>query len=191
VGLEWYENALNLFQDLNKRKLLNLNGIKQLGICYMQTRQYEQAITQFLTCITSSENGVDYGKDPMLNFYLGVCYSRLDDNKTGIIYLERAIEYITSPITSSIHLYLAKAYSSTKSFDKAVSEYLKHIELDSSNPEVLYEIATTYEEFGDNKQKALNYYSRYIRETDDIGGERYEYAKSRILHIKEKIHFEK
>ncbi|MCT4602888.1 MAG: hypothetical protein N4A59_08325 [Marinifilum sp.] len=57
--------------------------------------------------------------------------------------------------------------------------------------EILYEIATTYEEFGNNKKKALKYYSQYINQTDDIGGERYEYAKSRILHIKEKIHLEK
>ena len=90
-----------------------------------------------------------------------------------------------------MHLYLAKAYNATREFEKAVIEYKKHIELDNSNPEVLYEIATTYEEFGDNKKKALKYYSQYINQTDDIGGERYEYAKSRILHIKEKIHFEK
>jgi hypothetical protein len=57
--------------------------------------------------------------------------------------------------------------------------------------EILYEIATTYEEFGDNKKKALKYYSQYINQTEDVGGERYEYAKSRILHIKEKIHLEK
>ncbi|MCY1634513.1 tetratricopeptide repeat protein [Marinifilum sp. D737] len=185
VGLEWYENALNIYKDLETRKKLNLSGYKQLGVCYMQTRQYENAIKSFLAC------GETFEKDPMLNFYLGVCHSRLNDNKKGIEYLNNSLVYITPAIKSSIHLYLAKAYSATREFEKAVIEYKKHFELDNSNPEVLYEIATTYEEFGDNKKKALKYYSQYIRETDDVGGERYEYAKSRILHIKEKIHFEK
>ncbi|MDQ2179287.1 tetratricopeptide repeat protein [Marinifilum sp. D714] len=191
MGLEWYENALNIYKDLETRKKLNIVGYKQLGICYMQTRQYQKAVDVFLICMTDPNMGASFEKDPMLNYFLGVCFSRLNDYEKGIIYLQNSLDYIIPPIKSSMHLYLAKAYNATREFEKAVIEYKNHFEMDSSNPEVLYEIATTYEEFGDNKKKALKYYSQYIRETDDIGGERYEYAKSRILHIKEKIHFEK
>ncbi|NOU61154.1 tetratricopeptide repeat protein [Marinifilum caeruleilacunae] len=191
VGLEWYENALSIYLDLEKREKLNLTGYKQLGICLMQTRQYQKAIDAFQVCMADEKLGMNFGKDPMLNFYLGVCFSRLDDYKNGIMYLENSLDYIIPPIKSSMHLYLAKAYSATREFEKAVTEYKNHFDMDETNPEILYEIATTYEEFGDNKKKALKYYSQYINQTEDVGGERYEYAKSRILHIKEKIHFEK
>lgn len=185
IGLEWYENALNIFENLNERNKLKLSDYKQLGICYMQTRQYNKAINW----LEKYNKAVE--KDPMINFYLGICYSRLHDTEKGIKFLEDALFYINPPIKASIHLYLAKAYGANREFEKSVKEYLKNIELDDSNPETLYEIASTYEEFGDNKSKALKYYSKYIQQTSDIGGERYEYAKSRILHIKEKIHFEK
>lgn len=185
IGLEWYENALNIFENLNERNKLKLSDYKPLGICYMQTRQYKKAINWLEKYNTALE------KDPMINFYLGICYSRLHNTEKGIKFLEDALFFINPPIKASIHLYLAKAYGTNKEFEKSVKEYLKNIELDDSNPETLYEIASTYEEFGNNKSKALKYYSKYIQQTSDIGGERYEYAKSRILHIKEKIHFEK
>lgn len=185
IGLEWYENALNIFEDLNERNKLKLSDYKQFGICYMQTRQYKKAINWLEKYNKTLE------KDPMINFYLGVCYSRLNDSEKGIKFLEDALFYVTPSIKASMHLHLAKAYNKNRQFEKSVKEYLKNIELDDSNPETLYEIASTYEEFGDNKSKALKYYSKYIQQTSDIGGERYEYAKSRILYIKEKIHFEK
>nr|WP_320117481.1 tetratricopeptide repeat protein [uncultured Marinifilum sp.] len=185
IGLEWYENALNIFEDLNERNKLKLSDYKQFGICYMQTRQYKKAINWLEKYNKTLE------KDPMINFYLGVCYSRLNDSEKGIKFLEDALFYVTPSIKASMHLHLAKAYNKNRQFEKSVKEYLKNIELDDSNPETLYEIASTYEEFGNNKSKALKYYSKYIQQTSDIGGERYEYAKSRILYIKEKIHFEK
>jgi len=185
IGLEWYENALPILLDLKERKKLKLPDFKQLGICYMQTRKYKLAIKSFNTC------GETFEKDPMINFYKGVCYSRLHDDIKGIKYLENAIAYVTLPIKASMHLHLAKAYNSNREFEKAVDQYQKHFKLDGRNIEVLYEIATTYEEYGDNKEEALKYYAQYMRETENKGDERYEYAKSRILHIKEKIHFEK
>ena len=185
IGLEWYENALNILKDLEERKLLSANGFKQLGICYMQTKQYEQAITSFEKC------GQSFEKDPMINFYNGICYSRLHQHEKGIEYLENAISHITPKIKASMHLYLAKSYGNTRQFEKAISEYKKHFEMDDTNPDILYEIATTYEEFGDNKKKALKYYSKYINQAENKEDERYEYAKSRILRIKENIHFEK
>ncbi len=183
IGLEWYDNALSILKDLKNRKQLSSIENKQLGICYMQTKQYEQAIKAFADC------GEIYEKDPMINFYNGVCFARLEQQEKSITYLENAIFYVTSPIEASMHLYLAKSYVSTRQFKKAIASYKMHLELDDQNPDVYYEIATTYEEFGDNKDKALIYYTKFIQKSTDKGDDKYSYAKSRILRIKENIHF--
>ena len=185
IGLEWYENALSILKELKQNKQLSLAENKQLGICYMQTKQYEQAIKSFYDC------GETFEKDPMINFYNGVCYARLEQHKKGITYLENAIFYVTPTIEAAMHLYLAKSYGTTRQFQKAIDAYKKHLELDDKDPNIYYEIATTYEEFGDNKDKALAYYTMFIQKSTDKDDDKYVYAKSRILHIKEKIHFQK
>jgi len=185
IGLGWYENALTILKDLKARKQLSAAENKQLGICYMQTRQYEQALTAFTNC------GPGFEKDPMVNFYTGVCYARLEQHEKGIKFLEDALFYVTPEIKASMHLYLAKSYGITRQFEKSVDSYKKYFEMDNTNPDILYEIATTYEEYGENKNKALAYYSKFIQQSEDKEDPKYEYAKSRILHIKENIHFEK
>ena len=55
----------------------------------------------------------------------------------------------------------------------------------------LYEIATTYEEFGNHKKEALEFYTKYMHRETNKESKNYEYAKSRVLHLKEALHFEK
>jgi tetratricopeptide (TPR) repeat protein len=185
IGLQWYDNALSILKDLKANHQLTASENRQLGICYMQTRQYEAALKAFNDC------GPTFEKDPMINFHTGICYARLDQHEKGIKYLEDALFYITPPIEASIHLFLAKSYGANRQFEKAVESYKKHFEMDNTNPDILYEIATTYEEFGKNKDKALTYYTKFIQQSLNKDDPKYEYAKSRILLIKEHIHFEK
>jgi tetratricopeptide (TPR) repeat protein len=185
IGLEWYDNALTILKELKANNQLSKAEHKQLGICYMQTRQYEEALKAFASC------GATFEKDPMINFHTGICYARISQHEKGIKYLEDALFYITPPIEASMHLFLAKSYGATRQFEKAVISYQNHFEMDNTNPDILYEIATTYEEFGSNKDNALAYYTKFIQQTNDKDDPKYEYAKSRILHIKENIHFEK
>jgi hypothetical protein len=62
-------------------------------------------------------------------------------------------------------------------------------ELDPSQHEVLFEIATTYEEYNNNKTLALNYYRLYLKEVGE-SGLNVEYALNRITRIKEDMFFE-
>ncbi|BAX80434.1 tetratricopeptide repeat protein [Labilibaculum antarcticum] len=185
IGLEWYDNALTILKELKTDNQLTEAEHKQLGICYMQTRQYENALKAFAGC------GPTFEKDPIINFHTGICYARISQHEKGIKFLEDALFYITSPIEASMHLFLAKSYAATRQFEKAVISYKKYFEMDNTNPDILYEIATTYEEFGENENNALAYYTKFIQQTNDKDDPKYEYAKSRILHIKESIHFEK
>lgn len=185
IGLEWYDNALTILKELKSKHQLITSENRQLGICYMQTRQYEAALKAFNDC------GPSFEKDPMINFHTGICYARLDQHEKGIKYLENALFYVTPPIEASMHLFLAKSYGANRQFEKAVASYKKHFEMDNTNPAILYDIATSYEEFGNNKTKALAYYTKFMQQTNEKDDEKYEYAKSRVLHIKENIHFEK
>ncbi len=184
IGLKWFFDALQIYSKMAEHKQLNANGYKMLGICYMQTQQYEKALNAFEKC------GSTYDKDPMRNYYQGYCFLKTKHYDKAIKHLENAIFYITSPSKSTMHLQLAKAYGMQREFAKSIAQYKKSYELKPEN-DILYEIATTYEELETDKKNALKYYTQYIQQTSVKDGKHYEYAKSRILHIKEKIHWEK
>lgn len=189
MGLKWYENAMNIYEDLQEKKQLRASDYKSLGICYMQCKKYQKAIEYFN--LISIKTGADTDKDPMINFYKGVCSIRLHKTKEAIELLEKAVFYITPQIKGDMHLQLAKAYKTNKEFKKAVEQYKKSYEIDSKNFQILYDIASTYEEYNSKTKNALTYYTKYLQKCEEKEGKRYEYAKSRILHLKEKIHFEK
>ena len=60
---------------------------------------------------------------------------------------------------------------------------------DNRKVEVLFEIATTYEEFNFNKTMALNYYKSYLLEAGE-GAMNADYALNRMNKIKEELFFE-
>jgi len=74
-------------------------------------------------------------------------------------------------------------------YPDAVSALGKANEMDTGNPEILFEIATTYEEFNSNKTLALNYYQIYLKEAG-AAARNMEYAQDRIAKIKEEMFFE-
>ncbi len=65
----------------------------------------------------------------------------------------------------------------------------KAFELNNKKVEVLFEIATTYEEFNFNKTLALNYYNTYLK-TAREKAQNADYALERIRKIKEELFFE-
>ncbi|HOI49956.1 MAG TPA: hypothetical protein PK167_11675, partial [Prolixibacteraceae bacterium] len=58
-----------------------------------------------------------------------------------------------------------------------------------SNHEILFEIATTYEEYNSNKTLALNYYRVYLLEAKE-DARNAPYALKRITRLKEELFFE-
>ena len=121
IAAEWYENALTILKDLDSKNLLKQSDYKQLGICYMQTKQYEPALRNFNKIISVEE----FMNDPILNFYVGICYARLHEIEEAISHLETALVFITSPMKASMHLQLAKSYNDNREFARAIEQYKK------------------------------------------------------------------
>jgi len=55
--------------------------------------------------------------------------------------------------------------------------------------ELLFEIATTYEEMRSNQTFALNYYQNYLKQAGEQA-KRADYALDRIKKLKEELFFE-
>ena len=104
--------------------------------------------------------------------------------------MKTAIEAATPFYLSDMYHHLGQIYGLQRKFEESIAALKKANELDPKDHEVLFEIATTYEEFNNNKTIALNYYQIYLNEAG-MGGKNSEYAQARINRIKEDMFFEK
>jgi tetratricopeptide (TPR) repeat protein len=85
--------------------------------------------------------------------------------------------------------HLGQILGQQRKFKESVAALQKANELDPTNAEVLFEIATTYEEYNSNKTLALNYYRIYLKEAGESGNN-VNYALTRITKLKEDLFFE-
>lgn len=157
--------------------------LKNYGICLYFEKEEEQALKILDKCYMQTPN------DPIVDFYMGASYKKLKQFPESAGFLELAIEVATPSYLAEIYHHLGQVYAATREFDKSIASYKKAMELDPEKKELLFEIATTYEEFNANKTVALFYYQEYLKALGDKA-QNANYALDRITKIKEELFFE-
>lgn len=179
-----YKAACHLYEEYLAKYDTTMPVLMNYGICLYHTKNEQEAINVLEQCYLTVPN------DPYINFYLGVSHKKLKNYDLAAKYLDFAI-YISHPeFLPEMYHHLGQVYGSMREFEKSIEAFNKAYELDDQKVEVLFEIATTYEEFNFNKTMALNYYRTYLLEAGE-GAQNADYALSRITKIKEELFFEK
>ena len=104
-------------------------------------------------------------------------------------YMLWAIDMSIPDFVPEMYHHLGQIYGQERKFKESIEALQKSNELDPNKHEVLFEIATTFEEFNSNKTLALNYYRIYLKEAG-ASGKNVNYALDRITKIKEDLFFE-
>ncbi|WP_339735099.1 tetratricopeptide repeat protein [uncultured Sunxiuqinia sp.] len=178
-----FQMAQRLYHQFMTRHDTLLPVLLNYGICLYHNKYTEDAIEILEKCYSAAPN------DVYVNFYLGVSHKRLDHYELASNYLDFAI-YISVPeFHPEMYHHLAQVYGSLQEYEKSIECYQKAYDLDSRKVEVLFEIATTYEEYNFNKTLAINYYRSYLLEAGEKA-ENADYALDRIQRIKEELFFE-
>jgi tetratricopeptide (TPR) repeat protein len=127
--------------------------------------------------------------DSFVLFYRSLCNKKLANYKKAEEFMEGAIDMSYPTYLPEMYHHLGQILGQQRKFEESIEALKKAYELNPGAHEVLFEIATTYEEFNSNKTLALNYYRIYLKE----GGEEarnINYALDRIEKIKEDMFFE-
>ncbi len=126
--------------------------------------------------------------DPIVMYYQALCYRKLHNFIEAEKYMVWAIEATTPDYVADMYHILGQIYGQQRKFEESIDAMVKANHLNPQNKEVLFEIATTYEEFNSNKTLALNYYQIYLKEVGESGGgDNVDYALQRITKLKEDI----
>lgn len=127
--------------------------------------------------------------DAMIPFYMGLSHKSLKNFGEAIGHMQMAGDLAVPWTLPVIHRTLAQLYGMQRDFPRAIEAYQKVLELDPSDSEVLFEMATTYEEFESDKTVAFQYYRRYLEKAGK-GAPNEAYARTRMAKIKEALFFD-
>ncbi len=158
--------------------------LKNYGVCLYFNRSEKKALSVLNKCYLQAVN------DPIVNFYIGACYKNLKQFPESIEFFKLAIETATPFYLDEIYQHMGQAYGLIREYEKSIEAYQEALKLNPANVELLFEIATTYEEFKSNETMALNYYQIYLKEAGETA-KRANYALDRIKNLKEDLFFEK
>lgn len=127
--------------------------------------------------------------DSFVLFYRSLCNKKLVNYEKAEEYMEAAIDMSYPTYLPEMYHHLGQILGQQRKFKESIEALKKAYDLDPRAHEVLFEIATTYEEFNSNKTLALNYYQIYLKEAGQ-SAKNVNYALDRIERIKEDMFFE-
>ncbi len=177
-----FTDALPVYEEWLQNNALYFDVRKEYGITLYLNKQEDKALKILEPALEEVPN------DPYVALYIGLCHKKLKDFDTSQEYLELAVESSTPPYLSDIYHHLGQVHGLKREFELSIQMLLKAYELDPENHELLFEIATTYEEYNANKTMALNYYQLYLTEAREKARNPH-YALDRIERIKEDLFF--
>jgi tetratricopeptide (TPR) repeat protein len=175
------KNALDDYLEILASGDSSAIYLKRAGICYCNTRQFEEAIKYLLLAFKTDTS------DYRACSYIGFCYYNLNDMKNSIDYYNRVIKILT-PVNTQIgltHRYIASSQISNGMYKSAINSYLKALDI-IGDPNIYMQIANLYDEKLSNKEKAIYYYQKYLENYKNVNiPSESEYIKS----IKDRVEY--
>jgi tetratricopeptide (TPR) repeat protein len=180
-----YEDAVPLYRMVNHLEAYSDPfHLKNLAICEYFTGNQEYSAPILDSLIKELEN------DPFVPFYAGLSYQKLGEPDKALDRLKIAAEKVIPDFAADVYHHLGRAYAAKRMFEEALAVYQRVRDLDSTNYQVLYDMAITYEEWNLNRTMALGFYQQYVKECTNPRSVDLRYAENRIKLIKEELFFE-
>lgn len=181
--LKDYSRALPAYDTFLAHNDSTFEVMKNYGVSLYFASREEKCIPLLEKCFYQVPN------DQYVCFYLGLANKNLANYERSAEFMRAAIECSQPPYLSDMYHQLGQIYGREREFEKSIEALQKAFELNNENVEVLFEIATTYEEFDFNKTLALNYYNQYLK-IAKLNAKNADYALGRIKKIKEELFFD-
>lgn len=190
-----YSGAVNAIVRLIANGDESAQLYQRLGICY-----YHISVENFVgeAQIKKLESAIDAldqsssidSTQSLTELYLGMTYKELDKNDDAITHFQKAIELIYPNFTSAIYTNLAIVFNRAGNYAEAIRSFKSAMDFDKDNPNYLYYLASTYDQYYYDKYVPLIYYQMFVSSHDTLDLKLKNYALDRIEELKESVHFQ-
>lgn len=181
--LKAYDRAAEGYERYLSHNDTSLVVRKEYGVVLFFAKREAEALRMLEQALFLAPN------DPMIPFYMGLSHKNLKNFGEAVGYMKMARDLAIPWTLPVIHRTLAQLYGLQREFPRALEAYKKVLELDPSDSEALFEMATTCEEFEKDKTIAFQYYRRYLEKAGK-GAPHEVYARTRMAKIKEALFFD-
>ncbi|HKJ70014.1 MAG TPA: tetratricopeptide repeat protein [bacterium] len=209
--------AANLLQNAIKDHPENLKLLQLYARVLYETQQYESAIEPFVKLIAMGDSSwimyqhlgfCYYYADNLMRARDAFKQSFQKDNTRGLTSFfwgltekelgnpDKALQLfeITSALAypgylPDLYIQLAQSYKGQKRYSEAIQSYKKSMEFAPNKRDILFHLAALYDEYYDDPEPPLQYYRKFLDQTEATKKEYIDYAEQRISKLREEIHF--
>ncbi|MFC2134130.1 tetratricopeptide repeat protein [Bacteroidota bacterium] len=194
--LKRYHSAGLQYENLIQNGDRSAVHFQRLGFCYYITAtdttlsNDSTRVVRFNNAIDSFSKAVELDdNDALAYMYMGLSYKELDS-------LEISTDIISTSIDRMIPDYIADAYSHignnfelTGNYESAIKAYRKASEYNPDNANIIFQLATLYDKYYEDKNVPMMYYKKFLKESDKKDEVIIEYVEERMQAIREYLHF--
>lgn len=149
--------AVECFKSLIEQGDSGKFVLKHLGICEFKNDLFEESRSHLLLAFEKDSN------DFNICFFLGRAFLYSSSPEDGLYYLDR-VDSLLQPdpkTISAIYFYKQEIYNAIGRFEDALINYQAAYKY-NPNPEYIFYIASLHQYKLDNKNKAIEYYERFL-----------------------------
>lgn len=150
-----YDEAARLYKEIDEsgktRPILD-----RLLAIYQYQNHVDDALGVYLDILKLSSDDQDIFKE-----FVGYLQKRKSKDE-AVKFLERRQNEIPKAFQSSLHLLLADLNTQTKNWSKAAASYERAVKSGVKDPDVLYNLAVTYQQ-SDDPDKAIHALEKYLQ----------------------------
>lgn len=195
---EDYSSSVKSFEKCLALNDSSLFVQKYRGFCYFKMNSYEEAKDYLEKAFIKDTSDID------LCYALGLSCANFVYKKLGIEYLSKCVNLFSPSVNLLSHVYqdLGKASTEFYRYDDAIKAYLKALELTPNDTLLIFKIASHYDNWIKDKNKALEFYQIFMetrprekkplpQDDDVLYISYYDFVERRMKEIKEELFWEK
>ncbi len=130
-------------------------------------------------------------KDAGAYFYLGVVLKQLERYDEAIESFNAALDLMKNKTIGEAYVQLADAYQQKNDYPETIKYYHEALHENPDNYASYFRLGVAYDKYYEDKNVALLYYKKYLRESKKEDTSVVSYAEDRINKLIEEIHFQK
>ncbi len=182
-GLGQFEEAVVEFLEAQALGDHSAELFQKLGNCYYALGKFDKAKEVFLRSAALKP------RNPVAAYGLGLCYKQEDSLAQAAAWFRRALELSLPDYLGELYFQLGDCSAKLGHVRQAVSLFRKALAHGASEGPVYYALATTYDRSYQDKQPALRAFEKALR-YGGLSPEAVRYAKERVEHLRELVHFQ-
>lgn len=175
----FYPAAILAYLDAITRGDNSIAVLKKLGFSYYMDKNYTKCLTALQQVVEAENN------DPIVYFYMGICFQQIDECELAIQHLQNAIDCLQPPFLGDIYSTLAECQHKQNNHAEAIRNFKNAMPYSDEKTIIYYQLANVYNDYYADKTVALSYYQ--LARKKEIAPEITRFIDAQISNLKTQL----